>query len=283
VSRATLPLPVVIPAAGLGARFLPLSRVVPKELLPLGSRPLIHHALLEAERAGLGPVTIITSPSKGAIRAYFEDDAVLERALAVSGNAAAVAAACEPSRLAQRLHLRFVESETRGPGEAVLMACEATGSETVAVLFPDDVIPGATPWASMCTLWRTTGRPVMSVRRFAAAESERFGVAQCDRQDSHLRVRRLVEKPAPGTVASPLRVYGRYIITPPVLHALARRRGGRSGELHLIEGYGDCLEEPCCVLAHEYSGETFDCGTPAEYAASVSKYARWEAGELICA
>jgi UTP--glucose-1-phosphate uridylyltransferase len=275
VCRATLPLPVVIPAAGLGARFLPLSRVVPKELLPLGSLPLIHHALLEAERAGLSPVTIVTSPSKGAIRAYFEDDALLEPTFAVPGGTAAVAAAREPSRLAHRLRLRFVESETRGPGEAVLTACEATGSETVAVLFPDDVIPGATPWASMCALWRATGRPVMSVRRFAAAESERFGVAQCERQDTHLRVRRLVEKPAPGTVASPLRVYGRYIITPPVLRALARRRCGRSGELQLTDGYADCLEEPCGVLAYEYSGEAFDCGTPAEYAASVSEYGRW--------
>src|SRR5207302_3322633 len=96
MSAPTLSLPVIIPAAGLGARFLPLSRVVPKELLPLGNRPLIHHAVLEAERAGLGPVTIVTSPSKRAIRSYFEDDT-----LPVSGSAAAVAAAREPSRLAQ--------------------------------------------------------------------------------------------------------------------------------------------------------------------------------------
>jgi len=250
-------LPVVIPAAGQGARFLPLSAVTPKELLHLGRWPLIHHALLEVRREGLGPVVVVTSPRKHSLRDYFEASAPWS----------------PQHRLAAELGVRFVVCDTRGPGDAVLLARDAVGTDAFGVLFPDDVIPAATPWPALLALWRSTRAPVMSLRRFPPDQSSRFGVARCAIDGDALRILGLVEKPAPGTVASPHRVFGRYVVTGELLQALERRRPLTSGELQLTDAYADCVAAATTVLAAEFDGQTFDCGTPEEYAQSSRRYA----------
>src|SRR5207302_9138359 len=141
---------VVVPAAGRGARFLPLSRVVAKELLPLGGRPLVHHALDEAERAGFASALVVIAPGKEAIRACLEPGPALE---------AEVAAVREAVGLARRLRLRFlVQSPAAGLGDAVRLAGAACGTP-FAVLLPDDVITGAEHWRRLLDLHRRTGRP----------------------------------------------------------------------------------------------------------------------------
>jgi UTP--glucose-1-phosphate uridylyltransferase len=273
----------VIPAAGLGTRFLPLSRAIPKELLPLGELPVIHHALREAERAGFEQAIIVISPVKRAIRTYFEAAPDLEQELERAGNREGLSRLHEAQAIARRLEVIFIEAWTRGPGQAVLLSHSATGDDSFAVLLPDDVVPGVEHWRRMLSLWQETGAPVMTVRRFDPSTASRFGIAVCDTPTptlplrgreiaGALRVRDLVEKPPPGRVQSELRIFGRYIVTRPVLEALEERFETTTGELQLTEGYAAALDDPG-VLGVEFSAEYFDCGTPADFAESTARYA----------
>ena len=171
---------IVIPSAGLGSRFLPLTRAVPKELLLLGEWPLIHHALLEAEGAGFESAIVVISPMKQAIRTYFEPAPELERELAEQGNLAALARLLEAQAIARRMNLTFIEQWTRGPGEAVLLSRELTGEDTFAVLLPDDVVPSVDHWRELQALSRETGAPSLCVRKVPVAEAPRFGMAVCE-------------------------------------------------------------------------------------------------------
>lgn len=263
----------VIPAAGLGTRFLPLTRAIPKELLPLGEWPVIHHTLIETERAGFEQAIIIISPAKRAIRDYFEPAPELERELERTRNRDGLDRLYEAQSIARRMQVMFIEAWTRGPGQAVLLAREATGDDVFAVLLPDDVIPTVEHWTTLESLWKKTALPVLSLRRVDAAEASRFGIAVCEPAASHLRVRRLVEKPPPGLVLSNLRIFGRYIVTRPVLEALEDRLLTTKGELQLTDGYAAVLDRPG-VVGIEVSAEYFDCGTPADFASSTTRYAQ---------
>src|SRR5579864_99055 len=261
----------VIPAAGLGTRFLPLSRAIPKELLPLGELPVIHHALMEAERAGFQHAIIVISPMKRAIRTYFEAAPELEHELELAGNQAGLAKLHEAQAIAQRMQLLFIEAWTRGPGQAVLLSREATGEQEFGVLLPDDVVPTIDHWTRLFALWQRTGSPVMSLRRFEASQAPRFGIAVCEPEGGMLRVKHLVEKPPAGQVHSELRIFGRYIVTRPVLDALEERFDRTSGELQLTEGYAACIDQPG-VYATEFFEDYFDCGTPHDFADSTTRY-----------
>jgi UTP--glucose-1-phosphate uridylyltransferase len=272
---------IVIPSAGLGSRFLPLTRAVPKELLPLGEWPLIHHALLEAEGAGFDSAIIVISPMKRAIRTYFEPAPELERELAEQGNLAALARLREVQSIARRMKIAFIEHWTRGPGQAVLLSRELTGEDTFAVLLPDDVVPSVDHWRELQTLSRETGAPTLCVRKVPLAEARRFGMAICEPFGAHLRVCDLVEKPPPGHVRSNLSIFGRYIVTPPVLDALADRFASTTGELQLTDGYAALIDGAPGVLAVEFSADSYDCGTPQEFARATTRYAAWSASRQL--
>ena len=272
---------IVIPSAGLGSRFLPLTRAVPKELLLLGEWPLIHHALLEAEGAGFESAIVVISPMKQAIRTYFEPAPELERELAEQGNLAALARLLEAQAIARRMNLTFIEQWTRGPGEAVLLSRELTGEDTFAVLLPDDVVPSVGHWRDLQALSRETGAPTLCVRKVPVAEAPRFGMAVCELFSGRLRVRELVEKPPAGHTRSNLSIFGRYVVTQPVLDALADRLAKTTGELQLTEGYAALTDGVPGVFALEFSADSYDCGTPQEFARATTRYAAWsDAGRL---
>jgi UTP--glucose-1-phosphate uridylyltransferase len=275
MATAHASLPIVIPSAGLGTRFLPLSRVMPKELLLLGEWPLIHHALLEVRRAGFGEVIVVISPAKRAIRAYFEGDGALEHLLESRGEYRALQRLRAAGDSIRGLRVRFIEKETQGPGEAVLLAHRLAGNETLGVLLPDDVVPSRHQWDELLKVWSMTGAPSLTVRAFPQHDSTRYRVAVCSPERVGLRVTRLVEKPVPGTVASPYRIFGRYIVTASVLASLEPRLRRAHSEVQLTDGYAGCLERGSAVYAAEFNDETFDCGTPDSYADAVMRYAVW--------
>jgi UTP--glucose-1-phosphate uridylyltransferase len=244
-------LKVVIPAAGLGARFLPVTRAVPKELLLIGDKALIHHALIEAERGGFEGAFVVISKQKSSIRTYFESDPVLERVLMERGDTSAVARLHEAADLALRMRLTFIEQpEPLGLGDAVLRCRSEVGLE---------------PFAA-------TGAATLCVRQVAPEDANRFGIADCEVDaGGRLRVRGLVEKPAPGTTRSTWAVFGRYIVTEPVLEALARRPD-RQAELQLTDGLAAVVDHEPGVFAVPFDGEMYDAGSPGEYARSVARY-----------
>ena len=264
---------VVIPAAGVGSRFLPASRAVPKELLPLGVKPLIHHALEEAERAGFTAAVVVVSPQKAAIRTYFEPEPRLERMLQARDDESGLALLREAAAIAKRLQLRFVEQPVpSGLGDAVLRS-RALAGDMLGVLLPDDVVLSSGHWAQLFGLHQASGAACLCVRSVSPEEAHRFGVAVCEQSGSGMRVQRLVEKPRPGSVPSRLAIFGRYVVTADVLDALERLRSRWYAELQLTDGFAAVLDRPPGVLAVPFTAEFFDSGTPADYARSITRYA----------
>jgi UTP--glucose-1-phosphate uridylyltransferase len=265
---------VVIPAAGLGSRFLPLSRIVPKELLPFGAKPLIHHALDEAECAGFAKAIVVLSPCKTAIRAYFDPDPELEHILEAREQGSSLRLVREACAIARRLDMAFVEQPAPlGLGDAVLK-CRSLAGDRFAVLLPDDVVTTNSHWPRLLALNARTGGACLCVRPVPRHQMHRFGMAVCEESESALRVCALREKPSPSEVVSDLAVFGRYIVTAPVLDALAGMHPGEGGELGLTEGLTAAASVPPGVYAAPFEGERFDGGTPTEYARSAARYAR---------
>ena len=172
---------VVVPAAGIAARFLPVSHAVPKELLPLGTKPLIHHALEEAEAAGFSSAIVVLSPRKAAvIRTYFEQDRGLEALLHERGLEEASKALREAAAIAERLNLRFVEQPSPlGLGDAILR-CRDIAGDAFGVLLPDDVVVEGDHWSQLMRLHADTGAPCLCVRRVRPEQAHRFGIALCE-------------------------------------------------------------------------------------------------------
>jgi UTP--glucose-1-phosphate uridylyltransferase len=256
---------IVIPAAGVGSRFLPTSRVVPKELLPFGNKPLIHHALDEAERAGFTKALVVVSAQKKALRMYFEQEPALERMLEAREDEIALALVREAAAIAQRLKLTFVEQpEPLGLGDAVFR-CRPDAGGCFAVLLPDDVVTGNAHWGQLLRLREQTGAACVCVRQVAADQAHRFGIADCESTDCGLAVRELVEKPAGGRRRSALAIFGRYVVTEPVLNALEALRPRPPGGLQLTDGLAAVVGRPPGVLAVRFTAEFFDSHPGASF------------------
>lgn len=230
----------MIPAAGLGRRFEPLSRVVPKELLLLGDRPLLHHALDEGARAGFESALIIASPAKeGLLRGY-----------------------CQAAEMPLPVDFA-IQPRMSGLGDAIL---RAGLDPPFGVLLPDDVVFVSEHWTRLLEVHRETAAAVLCVRPVEPAQAHRFGIAECLAEGDHLRVRRLLEKPRPGQTESNLAVFGRYVVTEPVLAALRSLKV--AGELQLTDGLALAAASPPGVMAVRFEDRILDCGTPAEHARS---------------
>jgi UTP--glucose-1-phosphate uridylyltransferase len=234
-------LKVIIPAAGLGKRFAAEGVTSPKELLPLGGKPLIAHALSEAARAGFESAIVVISPAKHQLHEFLT---VSELPLPVE---------------------IVIQPYAAGIGHAVLRGWPG---EPVGVLLPDDVVLETEHWRDLIALNQRDGAAALCIRPVPIETTSRFGVAECD-QD---RVLRLVEKPPAGTSTSNLAVFGRYLVTEAVVAGL--RAVPADGEVELTYGFAAAIETPPGVRAVTFRGDIYDCGTPAEYASSMNRFLR---------
>ena len=243
----------VLPVAGLGTRFLPATKVVPKEMLPVAGRPLVQHAVEEAVAAGLERVVLVTAPGRDLALRHFEADPELEAALAALGS-----------------RLEAVEqAEPLGLGHAIGCATRSLGPGPCAVLLPDDLVLGPVPCLrQLLDVHERLGGTVLAVMELPAAEVGKFGVVVPGRDDGRVvEVRGLVEKPAPGTEPSRLAVVGRYVLSPAVCAALPGLTPGHGGELQLTDAIAATVGE-APVHAVRFEGRRFDCGSPAGMAAA---------------
>jgi UTP--glucose-1-phosphate uridylyltransferase len=231
---------VIIPAAGLGTRFASKGFDTPKELLPLGGKPLIAHALAEAARAGFAGAIVVLSPAKPQLREYLAG-----------------------STLPLPVEI-VIQAKAKGIGDAVL---QAWPGEPAGVLLPDDVVLETGHWRDLIDLHGHDGAATLCVRPVPIETTSRFGVAECDRN----RVLRLVEKPPPGTSKSNLAIFGRYVVTEAVVGGLGVGPG--AGEAELTSGFAAAIDTPSGVRAVLFEGEIYDCGTPDEYASSLGRFA----------
>jgi UTP--glucose-1-phosphate uridylyltransferase len=231
---------VIIPAAGLGTRFSSQGFQTPKELLPLGGKPLIYHALAEGARAGFDGAIVVVSRTKHQLQEFL---------------------ASHPLPLPVEI---VIQPEPKGVGDAVLRGWPG---EPVAVLLPDDVVLETAHWTDLLALNRHDGAATLCVRSVPHETTSRFGIAECD-QD---RVVHLVEKPPSGTTDSNLAIFGRYVVTEPVITGLRAPRTGAEAEL--THGFEHAIQAPPGVRAVRFQSEIYDCGTPAEYSASQARFA----------
>jgi UTP--glucose-1-phosphate uridylyltransferase len=251
----------VIPAGGLGTRFLPASKVVPKELLPILDKPMIQYQVEEAAAAGIEEVIVVTSEGKDALERYFARDPALERHLSRSGAAGLLE---EVRRTWSTARVSFVRQERPlGLGHAVLTARDAVGDEPFAVMLPDDVI-----WHSegviqqMLRVFREYGGSVVAVEEVPGEAVSAYGVVDSVPVAEHVyQVRGLVEKPAPEEAPSNLAVVGRYVFTPDIFDCLERTPPGAKGEIQLTDGMALQLEKGP-MYAYRFHGVRYDGGTP---------------------
>jgi UTP--glucose-1-phosphate uridylyltransferase len=246
----------VIPAAGLGTRFLPATKATPKEMLPLVDKPGIQYVVEEAVAAGIEDILIVTGRSKKSVEDHFDRTPELEAALAQGGKDELVAQMREISDLA---HVHFVrQEEPRGLGHAVGMARYHVGDEPFAVLLPDDLmVEGSTLLADMIEACSATGGSVIALRRFGPDQISSYGVVEPAGEptpEGYVPVRRMVEKPPAADAPSDLAIMGRYVLTPAVFEHIEALRPGAGGELQLTDAMmALCQTEP-------FHGVVFDTG-----------------------
>lgn len=261
---------VVVPAGGLGTRFLPATKALPKEMVPVGDRPAIQWGLEEAVASGVRRAVIVTAPGKELIRAHFAPDPELERILEGRG---AAGLARRIRAIGELCQVEFVEQlEPLGLGHAVLCALPSIqGEQAVSVLLPDDLFSGSPPLlAQLIEAHTWEGCTVLALRRCPKEEISRYGVAAVEGEGPVFRVTDVVEKPVAEDAPSDLALMGRYVLTEDVFTALKTTQPGALGEVQLT----DAIREVALggrVVGVEFTGELLDVGTlPSWLATNVA-------------
>lgn len=251
----------VIPAAGLGTRFFPITKSVPKELLPILDRPALHYVVAEALDAGITEIIIITSPGKEGIEHYFNCNPIFEQHLEKNGDENLL---LEMRRLCSMADFRFVtQHDPLGLGHAVLVAKDMVGYEPFAVMLPDDIVRNEQGLLSqLIDAGRDLNGGMVAVERVSWEDVGKYGVIDSvEIYDKHYKVRDLVEKPIPSNAPSNLAVVGRYILPPEIFGHLERTNPGANGEIQLTDGLVGLLGHQE-LYAYEFEGFRYDCGTP---------------------
>lgn len=263
----------VFPVAGLGTRFLPATKAVPKEMLPLLDRPLIQYAVDEARAAGIEDFIFVTSAGKAALENYFGAHPALERELVDAGKTSALDA-LKPSQVPEG-SVSFIRQERpKGLGHAVLLAERLVGNEPFAVILPDDVIRARTPaLKQMVASHAQFGGHMIATQTVPLHKISAYGVADVVSSNGPVQMLRgLVEKPSPETAPSRSGVVGRYILKPSVFDRLAEQTPGAGGEIQLTDAIAADLADGA-VNGFAFEGERFDCGSIAGFLEATTAFA----------
>ena len=259
----------VIPAGGLGTRFLPFSRSVPKELLPIVDTPVLEHVVAECARSGIERIVLIVAPGKESLAAYFQPSPRIEARLRAEHRDAELAALRRPEHLA-KIEV-VVQKEAKGNGHAVLCAREAVGDEPFAMLWGDDLVFGPTPaLRQMLDARERLSGNVAGAARVDPADTSRYGIFRGGPDPAKggaFRVAGMVEKPASGTAPSDLAAVHGYVLEPTIFGILERQGPGRGGEVWLVDAV-DALAAREPVWAVELDGVRYDAGDKAGYVAA---------------
>ncbi|MET3721627.1 UTP--glucose-1-phosphate uridylyltransferase GalU [Arthrobacter sp. UYEF21] len=275
----------VIPAAGLGTRFLPATKAMPKEMLPVVDRPAIQYVVEEAVKAGLDDILMITGRSKRALEDHFDRAPGLERTLELKGDKQRLASVQEASDLGPIHYVR--QGEAKGLGHAVLCAQQHVGEEPFAVLLGDDLIDEAEDLlTNMMDVQQKTGGSVIALIEVDPSQISAYGCADITAIESedYVLINSLVEKPAVGEAPSNLAVIGRYVLHPSVFGVLENTAPGRGGEIQLTDALQTLAAgngEGSGVYGVVFKGRRYDTGDKLSYLKAVITLAaeRVEFGE----
>ncbi len=264
----------VFPVAGLGTRFLPVTKASPKEMLPVVDKPLIQYAVEEAAAAGITDMIFITGRNKRAIEDHFDKAYELETELLLRNKQALLeqVQAATPRGI-NCVYIR--QTEALGLGHAVLCAEPVVVDEPFAVLLADDLIDASVPvMKQMVDVAARENASVIGVMNVRPEETASYGIVEADSEPAGERIgriTRIVEKPKPGTSTSTLAVVGRYVLSPRIFHHLRTMPPGAGGEIQLTDGIARLLQEER-VLAYEFDGRRYDCGSKLGYLEATVDY-----------
>lgn len=259
----------VLPVAGLGTRFLPATKATPKEMLPVVDKPLIQYAVEEAVAAGITEIIFVTSSNKRAIEDHFDKSFELESRLEHAGKDKLLHTV--KNILPAGVSVSYIrQSEPLGLGHAVLCAKPLVGEEPFAVLLADDLIDGGIQpcLAQMLEAYQQAAN-VLAVQPVAMAEVGQYGVVATDHQQ---HIQAIIEKPTQEKAPSNLAVVGRYILDHRIFSYLERTQKGAGGEIQLTDAIAALLAEQS-ILAYEFTGKRYDCGSKAGFLEATIAYA----------
>ncbi|WP_085307498.1 UTP--glucose-1-phosphate uridylyltransferase GalU [Planktotalea arctica] len=256
----------IFPVAGLGTRFLPATKSVPKEIMTLVDRPLIQYAIDEARAAGIKEFIFVTSRGKGALEDYFDHSPQLENELRKKGKTDLLEI-LKTTNMDSGAIAYMRQHKALGLGHAVWCARRLIGNEPFAVILPDDVIAAEKPCLQqMVEAYEETGGNMVAAMEVPAAKASSYGVLDIkEDMGSMVSVNGMVEKPEPGTEPSNLAVIGRYILSPHVLKNLNKIKSGAGGEIQLTDAIAQEIGTERGVYGYRFRGQRFDCGSKSGF------------------
>lgn len=249
----------IIPAAGLGTRFLPATKAMPKEMLPIVDKPTIQYIVEEAIESGIEDIIIVTGKGKRAIEDHFDHAFELEQNLLEKGKLDLLEKVKHSSNLANIHYIR--QKEPKGLGHAVWCARNFIGDEPFAVLLGDDIVQAETPCLKqLINQYEDTLSSVIGVQTVPEEQTHRYGIIDPFQQEGRrYQVNKFVEKPAKGTAPSNLAIMGRYLLTPEIFMFLEKQEKGTGGEIQLTDAI-QSLNEIQRVFAYDFEGKRYDVG-----------------------
>ncbi|NUR57703.1 MAG: UTP--glucose-1-phosphate uridylyltransferase [Catenulispora sp.] len=262
----------VIPAAGIGSRLLPLTKAIPKEMLPVGDRPVIEHTVRELVDSGITDITIVISGGKDLIQQHFRPNPALVEQLRADGKDAYAKAVEDVAELALTGHITYLDQQgPYGNGTPVLNAARGVGDEPMLVLWPDDVFVAPVPRAQqLIAAYEKTGCPVLALMPMDREDSRRYGVPQVqeDLGGGLLRISRLLEKPEPQEAPSEFAAIGGYVVTPEIVEEIQKLTTAweqhHAGEIYLTDAINNYAATRA-VYGQVIAGRWYDTGNPVDY------------------
>jgi len=264
----------IFPVAGLGTRFLPATKSIPKEILSLVDRPLIQYAIDEAREAGIKEFIFVTSRGKGALEDYFDGAPQLEQSLRKK-NKKDLLEELKRSTMDSGEIVYIRQREALGLGHAVWCARRLIANEPFAVILPDDVIAAEKPCLKqMVEAYENTGGCMVAAMEVPPAKASSYGLLDVkDDMGALLKVKGMVEKPDPQDAPSNLAVIGRYILTPNVLKNVGTLKKGAGGEIQLTDAIAMELENGSDVYGYRFDGQRYDCGSKSGFLQATIAFA----------
>ncbi len=263
----------IIPAAGLGTRFLPATKAMPKEMLPIIDKPTIQYIVEEAVESGIEDIIIVTGKGKRAIEDHFDHAFELEQNLEEKGKYGLLSEVRKSSHLANIHYIR--QKEPKGLGHAVWCARRFIGDEPFAVLLGDDIVQAEVPCLKqLIDRYEMTGCSMIGVKPVQSAQTHRYGIVEAaDAEDMHFcRVGRVIEKPKQGETESNLAIMGRYIFTPGIFGFLELQEIGAGGEIQLTDAIQKLIGREK-VFAYHFDGTRYDVGEKLGYILTTLEFA----------
>ena len=254
---------VIIPVAGLGTRFLPLSRAVPKNFFPLVDKPVIQYIIEEVKKSGIKEIVFVISPGDKDIQNYFKKSPELEKTLIKRKKDKILKEMKDFEEIFEGISFSYVvQKEPLGDGHALLQAAKKINGQAVAVSFSDDIVDSEEPAISqLINVFKTCNSPVVALKQLPREKVPAYGVVSVEKIANHLyKIKKIIEKPEPSEIPSNLVIVGKYVLTPEVFKYLKKATPSKKGEIILAEVFDKMLSEGKIIYGCELKGEWLECG-----------------------